>query len=252
MGGEGGAGRSTGQVFPCTEQGIRDAIAESGGPHTFDCDGPRTVTTEAEIVIDNDVILDGERNLTVDGNNDHTVFRVSGPQSSVQPPTRAVELRGLTITNGRGVFAGGIGISARVEAVTLRDSIVNGNTAEVLEGCFECPTYGGNGGGIAHQAHGGVLSLINTIVSGNVAAFEGGGIFVEATFGSNSLIVTDSAVSGNVASEGGGIFLADGSSLTLTNSTVSRNTAQSRGGGIVIGASDPFHSTTPVYSSPGQ
>ena len=54
-----------GTVFPCTEQGIRDAIAAGGGPYTFDCDGPTTVVTEAEIVIDNNVILDGEGNLTV-------------------------------------------------------------------------------------------------------------------------------------------------------------------------------------------
>jgi hypothetical protein len=65
-----------GQVFPCTEQGIRDAIAEGGGPHTFACDGPQTVVTEATIEIDNDVILDGEGNLTVDGNDDHGVFSV--------------------------------------------------------------------------------------------------------------------------------------------------------------------------------
>jgi len=60
-------------VFPCTEEGIRDAIAVGGGPHPFDCDGPTTVVTEAEIVIDSDVILDGEGNLTVDGNDDHRV-----------------------------------------------------------------------------------------------------------------------------------------------------------------------------------
>ena len=29
-------------LFPCTEQGIRDAIAEGGGPHFFACDGPTT------------------------------------------------------------------------------------------------------------------------------------------------------------------------------------------------------------------
>ena len=53
-------------VFACTEQGIRDAIDEGGGPHYFDCVGPTTVPTEAEIVINNDVILDGEGDLIVD------------------------------------------------------------------------------------------------------------------------------------------------------------------------------------------
>ena len=58
-GGSGGSGGMTGQEFACTEQGIRDAIAEGGGPHFFACDGPTSVVTSAEIVIDNDVILDG-------------------------------------------------------------------------------------------------------------------------------------------------------------------------------------------------
>jgi hypothetical protein len=63
-GGSGGSGGTGGTepacqatVCACTEAGIRAAIAEGGGPFTFDCEGPTTVVTEAEIVIDNDVIL---------------------------------------------------------------------------------------------------------------------------------------------------------------------------------------------------
>ena len=72
VGGTGGVGGSGGidlEVWACTEQGIRDAITFGGGPHRFACDGPTVVTTEATIEIDNDVILDGEGNLTVDGND---------------------------------------------------------------------------------------------------------------------------------------------------------------------------------------
>ena len=72
-----GACELTGSVLPCNEQGIRNAIAAGGGPYRFDCNEPQTVVTEAEIVIDNDVILDGERNLTVDGDDDHLVFAVN-------------------------------------------------------------------------------------------------------------------------------------------------------------------------------
>jgi hypothetical protein len=75
-GGTGGEGGAIGEVFPCTEQGIRDAIAE-GGPHAFACDGAQPVVTQAEIVVDNNVILDGQGNLTVDGDDDHIVFRVA-------------------------------------------------------------------------------------------------------------------------------------------------------------------------------
>ena len=97
-GGAGGAG-GTGvacqdNVCPCTEAGIRTAIAEGGGPFTFDCAGPTTVVTEAEIVIDNDVILDGEGNLTIDGKNDHSVLSVAEGVTT--------ELRGVTVTGGNG------------------------------------------------------------------------------------------------------------------------------------------------------
>ena len=64
--------------FACTERGIRDAIAEQGGPHTFECEGPTTVSTSGTIFINRSVILDGEDNLIVDGNDHHRVFNLSG------------------------------------------------------------------------------------------------------------------------------------------------------------------------------
>jgi hypothetical protein len=81
-------------VFPCTQQGILGAIATGGGPHTFTCAGPMTVPTTAEIVIDNNVILDGEGNLTVDGGETHRVFFVNLGVTA--------ELRGMTVSGGNG------------------------------------------------------------------------------------------------------------------------------------------------------
>lgn len=79
--------------FGCDEQGVRDAITLGGGPHTFfDCDNSVPVVTETEIVIDNDVILDGDGSLTVHGNEDHRVLSVAEGVS--------VSLKGLTVTGG--------------------------------------------------------------------------------------------------------------------------------------------------------
>jgi len=197
--------------FSCTEQGIRDAIAEGGGPHTFDCDGVQTVVTETEIVIDNDVILDGEGNLTVDGDEDHRMFSV--------PKGVVAELRGFLVTGGTSGFqhdGGGINNNG---TLTLTDSAVSGNTAR---GSY---AYGGGIGSY------GTLTLINSTVSGNTAGY-GGGIWSKGT-----LALTDSTVSGNTAtgtdSQGGGGIWHQGT-LTLTNSTVSGNTGD-YGGGIVNG-----------------
>ena len=201
------AGCSDETGFPCTEQGIRDAIAEGGGPHTFDCDGAQTVVTEFEIAIDNDVILDGEGNLTVDGDEHHRMFWV---RKGV-----VAELRGFSVTGGTSGFqedAGGINNNG---TLTLTDSTVSGNTAT---GPY---AYGG---GVTNYE--GTLTLINSTVSGNSAA-RGGGIM---NYSNGTLTLTDSTVSGNTATSGGGINTSGTVTLTLINSTVSGNSSAGGGG----------------------
>jgi predicted outer membrane repeat protein len=197
------AGACVGGVFPCTEQGIRDAIFVGGGPHTFDCDGPQTVPTQAEIVIDNDVILDGEGNLSVDGGEDHRVFSVLEGVTA--------ELRGFGVTGGTVHCSAGAGIS-NAGALTLTDSSVSGNT-----GTGDCEPFtplccGAHGIGIYNV---GSLELAHTTVSGNDGWF-GGGIVNDGT-----LTMTSSSVTAN---SGGGI--ANDGTLTMTNSTVSDNTSR--------------------------
>jgi hypothetical protein len=183
--------------FACNEQGIRDAIAQGGGPHAFACVGPTTVTTDAEIVIDNDVVLDGVGNLTVDGNGTHRVLSL--------PPGVTAELRRFTVTRGGGPV---VGAGIRNEGtLTVTDSTVTKNEAD------------GDGGGIRNDA---TLTLINTNVSDNTANLAGGGI---SNHGPLSL--TGSSVSRNTAPFNGGGIL-NFATLTLTNSTVSQNI----GGGV--------------------
>jgi hypothetical protein len=229
-GGQGGAGGSdvfcVESVCPCDEAGIGAAVAEGGGPFTFDCDGPTTVVTEEAIVIDNDVVLDGEGNLTVDGNGAHRVFWVS--------ETVTAELREVTVTNGSvGVYNLGGGI-LNEGTLTLTDSTVWLNIA-------------GGGGGISNLGDG-TLTVTNSTVSLNTARY-GGGIENDGSltlsnstvvwnnadvgggiFNEGPLALTDSTVWGNVAFQGGGIT-NQSRTLTVTNSTVSLNTAR-YGGGI--------------------
>ena len=202
--GSGGSGGGMGDVFPCTEQGVRDAIAEGGGPHTFNCGGPATVVTEAEIVIDNDVVLDGGGDLLVDGNDDHRVFSVARGVT--------VGLVGLTVTGGFGgsgpkSVSSGAGIRNE-GTLTLTTSTVTGNTID----------WGG-GGGIDNR---GLLTLTRTTVSDNSVlsvASDGGGIL-----NSGTLTITNSTVSGNtspVLDECTGSGISNWGTLTITNSTVS-------------------------------
>ena len=188
-----GACELTGSVLPCTEQGILNAIAAGGGPYTFDCDGLTTVTTAAEIVIDNDVVLDGEGNLTVDGNGHHGVFHV--------PEGVTAELHGFGMING--IY----GINWNFGTLTVTHSTVSGNSQ----------------GGIRNF---GQMTLTSSTVTGNKSADRGGGIRSDG-----ELTLYSSTVSGNSALSGGGIFVGSGT-LTLVNSTVSGNRAEVDGGGI--------------------
>jgi hypothetical protein len=205
-----------GSVLPCTEQGIRNAIAAGGGPYAFDCDGPTSVVTEAEIVIDNDVIVDGEGNLIVDGNTDHEVFFVGEGITA--------ELHGFAVTNAS---VSGIRNSG---TLTLTDSTVSGNFDSGITNLgtlmLTDSTVSGNSGVYGGIYNDGTLTLTHSIVSGNTASVDGGGI---QNFG--TLTLTNSTVSGNTSYFGGGGIRNSGT-LTLTNSTVSGNTVNLGGGGI--------------------
>ena len=220
--GTGGSAGSTGDVFPCSEQGIRDAIARGGGPHTFSCAGPELIITGSEVVIDNDVILDGGGNMTVDGNQHHRVFMV--------PQGVTATLRRFAITRGSASVGGGV--FNQGGTLTVVDSVLVGNLAELA------------GAGIHNPS--GSLTLRNSSVRGNVgaAASTGGGIYnggtmriTASTISGNSgneggaidndgtLTIVNSTISGNMTDNGASAAIASGGALTIVNSTVSGNQA---------------------------
>lgn len=236
--------------FPCTEEGVREAVAVMGGPHTFECHSPTTIATQSEIIIDRSVILDGEGNLTLDANDSHRVLHV---RRNFVPTSRPVvaELRGMTFTGGR-AEGGGISVGGGIwneGTLTLTDCRISGNTAslgtEPVEEVGGGGIYGGNltlerstvsenrtiglgaderGGGI----YGGSATLIDSTVSGNTTGGNGGGIYL----GVGKLVLINSTVSGNEAGVmGGGIVVRD--ELIMTNSTVSGNTANDSVNGVL-------------------
>jgi hypothetical protein len=194
----------SGSVLPCTEHGIRNAITAGGGPYTFDCQGATTITTRAEIVIDNNVVLDGQGTLTLDGNGTHRVFSVARRVLA--------ELHGFTISNGSATkrvdhhSCGGLMNAGTLE---LESSEVSSNSAA-----------SGGGGGICNS---GVLQVIDSAVGDNTAKACAG------IFNNGLMTLTDSTVSDNTAEAGGGGICNSGT-LTLTRSTISGNAATYAGG----------------------
>jgi hypothetical protein len=224
VGGMGGASK-----FPCTEAGIRAAVAEGGGPHFFDCHGPTTVVTEAEIVIDSDVILDGEGELTIDADGMHRVLSTS---SGVE-----VEFRGVVVTGGADLV-GGIWNEG---TMTLTNSTVSDNTSTgsgggilnrgtlmMVDSTVSRNSSIGTGGGILNQ---GTMTLTNSTVSDNTSTATSGGIDNTDT---GTLTLFDCTVSGNAATRGGTSGISNrGGELAIVNSTVSGNITKTRSSGAV-------------------
>jgi hypothetical protein len=104
--------------------------------------------------------------------------------------------------------------------LTVRNSVISGNQAIGVGGVDSF------GGGI--HSYAGTLTLIDSTVSGNQATGDravGGGIG-----SSSALIVSNSTISGNTASGyGGGI--SSSTNATLSSSTITNNTAGFSGGG---------------------
>src|SRR5262245_38360610 len=169
----------------------------------------------------------------VSGQYQDRVFDVIG----TAPSSINVVLRGLTVRGGNVTGAGG-GVRVADADLVVRNCAVVGNRAS------------GTGGGISDGGVPGVgtVTLVGTTVARNVAAGDGGGLFVEDT-GSvvnvrgttvrrnisgdrgggvegHAVTVTNSSISGNSASNGGGAIDAD--TLTVTNSAIRGNFATNR------------------------
>jgi hypothetical protein len=167
-------------------------------------------------------------------------------------PRVPVTLSGMTFRNGAGEEDGG-GIYNCFGTLTVIDSIITGNRITNGNGSFgygagiyNCPsstltlintTISDNsaliGGAICN---GGMLTIINSTFSRNVARQHRGGAI--ANYG--TLTITNSTFNGNSSGSSGiaggilngGLFQSSGT-LTINNSTLSGNTAgEGRGGGI--------------------
>jgi CSLREA domain-containing protein len=150
-------------------------------------------------------------------------------------------------TSGATIPFGGGGGIANSGFLTLRDSLVSGNSSP-----------GASGGGVASA---GPATIERSTIDGNWAAAAGGGVGTtadlvirESTVSNNFIVsgglgaglvinggtttVVDSTVSGNtlVNGTGAGIFFATGTALVVNNSTIARNDAGGSGGGGGIGS----------------
>ena len=138
-------------------------------------------------------------------------FRIHKRLTLVGKPTPDL-LRPVLLANGVGKV---LRVSARVSLIDLK--ITGGRTAW-------------NGGGIYNRGN---LTLKNSVVSGNTAVGDGGGIFNLSLGGLSLTLNGSSSVRGNDAGRYGGGILNSGGDVTLNgSSSVGGNDAGRSGGGI--------------------
>lgn len=129
------------------------------------------------------------------------------------------------ISHNQGSAGGGILNDGTLKLV---DSAVSNNKSTGGDTFVECNT----GGGIKNLV--GMMTLINSTVSDNVARGKGGGFHIACK---GTLVLINSTVSGNSTNyDGGGIYL-DGVG-EFTNSTIVNNSAHNGGGIYIDGSSE--------------
>lgn len=129
------------------------------------------------------------------------------------------------ISNNDETNSGGGGIATLGTAtLTLRNSLIENNTA----------AWTGGGLGVA-----GATTIENTTIRNNTTnapasfLFYGGGGIASGGYAFSQLIIRNTTISGNVASNaGGGGLQNQGNMVSLINVTISGNTAATQGGGI--------------------
>jgi hypothetical protein len=191
-------------------------------------------TYREQLTIDNDLTLlgSGADGTIIDGGGAHDS---GSPRATVVVfPGSTARLAGVTLTGGSrgGLFTTG--------ALTLENSVVAGNRSQTTCGgvCNGDRGVGtltiknttirdntapqGSGAGIEND---GALTLLTSTVSGNAAAFQGGGILNWET-----MTIANSRIVANRALFGGGVN--NQGELTVRDSRISDNSATGQGGGV--------------------
>jgi hypothetical protein len=216
------------------------------------------VCTAAPVVNNNNDSGSGSlRQAVIDACDGATVTFAAGLASPITLTTGLIDIgKNLTIT---GPGANVLTVSGNNASKIFR---VNGAFTVTISGLTISNGVSSTAGGGIENA-GGILTVSNSVVSGNISnnASGGGGVYSSgataasvtirnSTISGNSaptgtgggvasldgtLVITNSTISGNSASSGGGI--ADsGVTATISNSTVSDNSA-TNGGGVLVNGS---------------
>ncbi len=236
-------------IFNASTNGTPFTLTAGPADNEFAGTGATQATGDLDILDHLTITGNGSANTVIDGNALDRIIDVNNFNGINTSTRRAltVMLEGMTLQNGDAKsvqvdpgppaqffrHSGGAirfdGIQAATTvrgSLTIRDSVINNNTAAL------------QGGGM--QVINASLTMANCQVTNNDATSSaGGGILYNGgtSAGLRVLSITNSTISGNNApaatiGSGGGISLAGAATMTVENNTISGNSAGANGGGI--------------------
>jgi CSLREA domain-containing protein len=268
------------------------APAAEGGGINVKYSGSSTALTMSNSTVSGNTALGGGGIASYSGGAviDNTTFSGNHATAAMDyggglRASGSLTLTHSTLTGNTSAGAGG-GIAARAKySSTVADSRISGNTAAQGGGASLSTKYGGAeqnfvrttvsgnhaqaGAGVlvGSQDGGSSLTIFRSTISGNAGTgtSTGGGIAFGGGYGSGRqgghFKLSDSTVSGNTATSGGGVALGTGApnekilektgSIAFDNSTIAANDATARGGGFYLNAYDtgsPPHKTSATVS----
>lgn len=229
---------------------------DSGLSGAIFLDANESNSGDSTLPISEDVEIDGDGRVTIQGTGDAPVIQINDAPE-------LVELKGLTITGGGGSRGGAIRSEAK--NLTLRNCILNDNEAVDRGGAisFEYPGTGfgrlrlyqstvtgnettgtgGRGGAIYMGNDAAALRLYATEVSVNTSSGSGGAVDIRTQTGTiiaRSLVGSSTNLEGNSAKYGAGGAInvvstgGYGVAMYVRDAVVSNNIATGNGGGIAF------------------
>jgi hypothetical protein len=204
------------------EQAIFDGNA-AGVPYEIFIDLAGTLTVADDLPTSTQAVTIRGRSAaetTVDGDG-HSLFR----------GTSTVDVMDLTVTGGTVIGLDG-GAVAAVEAVTITDSVFEGNVAVQA-------VSGGEGGAVTVRGSSPTATIVNSAFIGNEADGDAGAVQVQGNDPGDTaaLYVSGSTFTGNISGDDGGALYARGrqtgtATVSIVNSVFTGNEADDDGGVI--------------------
>lgn len=202
-------------VIAANARAGEDVILLGQGLYVLSRAGNEIVAAAGDLNITDDLVLIGQgaTRTGINGGGIDRIFQIPGGVT--------VEIRDVTLSNGRAPGAGG---AIRNEGeLTIARSVIEGNSTVT-------GTAGaGFGGAILTDGNDSTLTVTDSTISNNSATGGGGAISIGGV-----VTLENVTISGNrsVNDFGGGLYVFSDARASLNNVTVTGNTAALQGGGI--------------------